>query len=79
MGVLFMRGVSIEERAVNLAQYIIETQDTVRGTAKKFGVSKSTVHTDVPELQFLDKLQIVVVSMGLSNCMGIRFKLAIRI
>ena len=42
-----MRGVSIEERAINLAQYIIDTGDTVRGAAKKFGVSKSTVHTDV--------------------------------
>lgn len=42
-----MRGVSIEERACNLAQYIIDTGDTVRGAAKKFGVSKSTVHTDV--------------------------------
>lgn len=44
-----MRGVSIEERAVNLAQYIIDTGDTVRGAAKKFGVSKSTVHKDVSE------------------------------
>lgn len=44
-----MRGVSIEERAINLAQYIIDTGDTVRGTAKKFGVSKSTVHKDVSE------------------------------
>ena len=37
----------IEERAVNLAQYIIDSGDTVRGTAKKFGISKSTVHIDV--------------------------------
>ena len=35
------------ERAVILAQYIIETGDTVRGAAKRFGVSKSTVHSDV--------------------------------
>ena len=42
-----MRGISIEERAISLAQYIINTGDTVRGAAKKFGVSKSTVHTDV--------------------------------
>lgn len=42
-----MKGISIEERAVNLAHYIIETKDTVRGTAKKFGISKSTVHTEV--------------------------------
>lgn len=43
------RNVSIEERAVELAQYIIDSKDTVRGTAKKFGVSKSTVHKDVSE------------------------------
>lgn len=42
-----MKGNSIEERAVELAQYIIDTGDTVRGAAKKFGVSKSTVHTEV--------------------------------
>jgi len=42
-----MRILSIEERAVKLAQYIIETKDTVRGAAKKFGVSKSTVHKDI--------------------------------
>ena len=44
-----MRGVSIEERAVALAQYIIDSKDTVRGTARKFGISKSTVHKDVSE------------------------------
>lgn len=38
---------TIEERAVNLAHYIIDSKDTVRGAAKKFGISKSTVHTDV--------------------------------
>ena len=38
---------SIEERAVSLAHYIIDSKDTVRGAAKKFGISKSTVHTDV--------------------------------
>ena len=44
-----MRGVSIEERAVQLAQYIIDSKDTVRGAAAKFGISKSTVHKDVSE------------------------------
>ena len=44
-----MRGDNIEERAITLAQYIIDTGDTVRGTAKKFGISKSTVHKDVSE------------------------------
>lgn len=42
-----MKNISIEERACMLAQYIIDSKDTVRGTAKKFGISKSTVHTDV--------------------------------
>jgi putative DeoR family transcriptional regulator (stage III sporulation protein D) len=41
--------VNIEERVVNLAHYIIDTKDTVRGTARKFGVSKSTVHKDVTD------------------------------
>lgn len=39
----------IDKRAVELARYMITTKDTVRGTAKKFGVSKSTVHKDVTE------------------------------
>ena len=44
-----MKGDSIEERAVEIAEYIIDSKDTVRGAAKKFGVSKSTVHKDVTE------------------------------
>ena len=43
------RNGSIEERAISLAHYIIDSKDTVRGAAKKFGVSKSTVHKDVSE------------------------------
>ena len=42
-----MKSLSIEERAIKVAQYIIETEDTVRGAAKKFGISKSTVHMDI--------------------------------
>ena len=38
---------AIEERAIGLAKYIIDTKDTVRGAARKFGISKSTVHKDV--------------------------------
>ena len=44
-----MRGASIEERAIDIAQYIIDSKDTVRGAARKFGISKSTVHKDVSE------------------------------
>ena len=39
----------IEERAVELAIYIIEKKTTVRAAAKRFGISKSTVHKDVTE------------------------------
>ena len=39
----------IEERAVEIAYYIMENKATVRQTAKAFGVSKSTVHKDVTE------------------------------
>ena len=42
-----MKGISIDERAIELAHYIIDSKDTVRGAAKKFGISKSTVHTEV--------------------------------
>lgn len=39
----------IEERAIELANYIIDRKSTVRATAKKYGISKSTVHKDVTE------------------------------
>ena len=38
-----------EERAVHAAEYIVATRSTVRATAKRLGVSKSTVHKDVSE------------------------------
>ena len=43
-----MKG-NIEERAVALAQYIVEHRATVRGAAAKFEISKSTVHKDLAE------------------------------
>ncbi len=39
----------IEKRAVELAEFIIENNSTVRKTAKAFNISKSTVHKDVHE------------------------------
>lgn len=39
----------IEERTVELANYIINSKCTVREAAKKFGISKSTVHKDITE------------------------------
>ena len=44
----------IEERAVEVANFIINSNSTVRETAKKFGISKSTVHKDITER--LDKI-----------------------
>ena len=41
--------VTIEERACELAVYIIETGATVRTAAKYFGISKSTVHKDLSQ------------------------------
>lgn len=43
-----MKGI-VEERAIELGEYILESKATVRSAAKKFGVSKSTVHKDVSE------------------------------
>ena len=39
----------MEERAEQLALYIIENRATVRAAAQKFGISKSTVHKDLSE------------------------------
>lgn len=50
---------SIEERSVELAHYIIESKDTVRGAAKKFGISKSTVHKDLTLWNGLKNGQII--------------------
>ncbi len=43
-----MKG-AVDERAVELGEYILENKATVRATAKKFHISKSTVHKDVSE------------------------------
>lgn len=41
--------VHIEERTIQLAEYIIDKKTTVRGAAKHFGISKSTVHKDITQ------------------------------
>lgn len=40
---------NIEQRACDLAVYIIENRATVRSAARQFGISKSTVHKDLTE------------------------------
>lgn len=39
----------IIKRVIEVADYIINTKDTIRQTAKKFNISKSTVHKDLQE------------------------------
>ena len=58
---------TIEERSVELAHYIIESKDTVRGAAKKFGVSKSTVHKDVTLQNGLKNRYVIPESIELKG------------
>ena len=44
-----MKGVVVEERAVELGNYILEHKATVWAAAKRYGISKSTVHKDVAQ------------------------------
>ncbi len=62
-----MKGISIEERATELAQYIIDSKDTVRGAAKKFGISKSTVHTDVTLKNGKNKGEVIPESIEIKG------------
>ena len=50
----------IEDRAVEVANYIIESNATVRQAAKRFGISKSTVHKDCAE-------RLVQINPGLAT------------
>ncbi len=62
-----MRGISIDERAIELARYIIDSKDTVRGAAKKFGISKSTVHKDVTLRNGRRKGQVIPESIEIKG------------
>lgn len=46
--VIKMKG-AVEERAIELGEYILENKATVRAAARRFHISKSTVHKDVSE------------------------------
>ena len=56
----------VEERAVLLGTYIVEQKATVRAAAQRYGVSKSTVHTDVSDRlrtvdrDLFDKVRVVL-------------------
>lgn len=57
----------IDERAKLLATYIIETKSTVRQTAKKFNISKSTVHKDVTLKNGLEIGQVIPESIEIKK------------
>lgn len=59
----------IEERVTEIARYIIETGETVRGAAKHFKVSKSTVHKDMSQrlLEISPKMAAEVHRVLLKN------------
>lgn len=65
--VVNMKNYSIEQRACSLAHYIVDSKDTVRGAAKKFGVSKSTVHTDVTLWNGKENVQVIPKSIEIKG------------
>ena len=53
---------NIIKRVIDIANYIIDTKDTIRETAKKFNISKSTVHKDLHErLSQIDVIKYNIV------------------
>lgn len=62
----------IEERAVAVAGYIIECNATVRQAAKKFGVSKSTVHKDAGVIIGISQRECkkALILTGSGDCLG---------
>ena len=73
-----MRNYSIEQRACRLAHYIIDSKDTVRGAAKQFGVSKSTVHTERSELQKNKIPKYIELPQVSKDSMPVRVTIAVR-
>ena len=58
---------NMEERACQLAEWIIENKATVRAAAAQFGVSKSTVHKDTERLKDIDRLSYEKVRLVLEQ------------
>lgn len=62
----------IEERATAIANYIIDHNATVRQTARKFGISKSTVHKDAGVIIGIVKgsAEKALILAGSGDCLG---------
>ncbi len=52
----------IEERAIRIAQYIVENDATIRAAARKFGVGKTTVHDDVTKRLAAQAREVLAVN-----------------
>ena len=63
----------IEERAMEIARYIIDNNTTVRQAAKHFGISKSTVHKDVTERLVQVNPSLVLLLNLLSSHLPVNF------
>lgn len=64
---------SLDERIIAEAEYILETSGTVRSTAEKFGVSKSTVHKDLSiKLRYIDERLCRQVKKLLGDNLSVR-------
>jgi len=64
---------AIEQRACELARYIIKYRATVRSAAREFGISKSTVHKDVKE-----RLKQVDPDLYAHACLVLSYNKAVR-
>lgn len=73
-----MKNYTIEQRACELAHYIINSKDTVRGTAKRFGISKSTVHKERSVLQKSIIPKYIELPNVSKDSMHVRVTLAVR-
>ena len=74
-----MKNYSIEQRACELAHYIVDSKDTVRGAAKKFGISKSTVHIERSALQKSIISKYIELPNISKDSMPVRITIAVRI
>ncbi|MBQ2408167.1 MAG: sporulation transcriptional regulator SpoIIID [Bacilli bacterium] len=58
----------IKKRVIKESNYIIKTNKTIRETAKKFNVSKSTVHNDIHKiLKKIDYEKFIIVNNIMKN------------
>ena len=60
----------IETRAVEIANYIVENNATVRQAAKQFGISKSTVHKDITDADRLLRIDILDINKSERHIRG---------